>query len=100
MSRNISLKETALHTYTSSLEIVKSVVAVRALIIIVVVIIIGEGALGAEEGEGRTHCRVLILERELALSRISDHRGHRRIGPGNLGVLEWSPGLCDRRNRR
>mmetsp|Transcript_87705 Transcript_87705/g.263726 ORF Transcript_87705/g.263726 Transcript_87705/m.263726 type:complete len:396 (-) Transcript_87705:870-2057(-) len=71
-----------------AVHLVEGVVAEDGLVVLVAVIF-GEGALLAQEGKGRRHRRVLVLDRELAGVRIGrDGRGDdlaalRRLGGGD-----------------
>mmetsp|Transcript_36870 Transcript_36870/g.86138 ORF Transcript_36870/g.86138 Transcript_36870/m.86138 type:complete len:296 (-) Transcript_36870:195-1082(-) len=66
-------------------HLLESVVS-EGYLVIVVVIVVGESVLGAQEGEGGRHRRVLVLERELARVGVRLHHrlhhlaAHRRVG--------------------
>mmetsp|Transcript_52597 Transcript_52597/g.114741 ORF Transcript_52597/g.114741 Transcript_52597/m.114741 type:complete len:315 (-) Transcript_52597:123-1067(-) len=53
-------------------HLLKGVVA-EGNLVVVVVVVVGEGALRAEECEGGSHGGVLVFERELALVRVGRH---------------------------
>mmetsp|Transcript_11643 Transcript_11643/g.36102 ORF Transcript_11643/g.36102 Transcript_11643/m.36102 type:complete len:311 (+) Transcript_11643:444-1376(+) len=53
----------------SDLKIVERIITV-ADVVVIIISILGEGVLGTQEGKGRGHGRVLVLERELARIRV------------------------------
>merc|ERR1711871_1506797 len=64
-SPSLFCRTTALHV------VIEIVVVAKDHVVAVVAVVLGEGALRAQEGEGGGHGGVLVLERELALLGVA-----------------------------